>query len=580
MDKRKIKVIVYNIWPLLISLLTVIYIYELLEISELELLPFLFGGFCILYKAIFKKRKIVNKNEAFLLFLLAIYISFSFFIGKIAWREEKAHFLIARNFLMVLCGIPGIWIALSELSILFDQKSYSKQLKIYDGFIFKHCFLVFTVGLLLCWTISLVANYPGIIISDYTWQFEQARNGELNNHHPVIHTLLIRLSQNISTLLWGYEDATHAVFINCLIQMFLLALILGFVSSYFWNNCARKYIGALMWLYYAFFPMNGIFSVYMTKDVIFSALVFLFSFMIYRMGAEEKDVSLHLGLRRIAFVLVSVAVILFRNNGFLIALGTFAIILLLNRKNKVVWCTFLISLMVFLTYGQILKLCNIEETELAESLGIPINQIANVVVNHELDNDSKQLIEQVMPIEQIKELYNKRYSDPIKFSPDFNSLPLEENKGKYLKLWVKLFFQYPKDYLEAALNLTIGFWYPGVEKGCISYNYSQRDQLYKSIGIDKYSKCDLFRHFIEPDVRYNPWEAWLWSPGLAVMIMLVLFVISIIKMRNITIAFLPGIIGWSSILLATPSYCETRYIYFVFLLIPFWIGAIVKEKWR
>lgn len=28
MDKRKIKVIVYNIWPLLISLLTVIYIYE------------------------------------------------------------------------------------------------------------------------------------------------------------------------------------------------------------------------------------------------------------------------------------------------------------------------------------------------------------------------------------------------------------------------------------------------------------------------------------------------------------------------------------------------------------------------
>lgn len=578
MSKKKLIIILYDICPTLISLLTVIYIYELLGISELELLPFLFGGFWLLYKTILKKREKVNKNEAFWFFLLAVYISFSFFIGKMAWREEAVHFLSTRNFLIVLCGIPGIWIALTELSILYDHKIYSKEIKFYDRFALKHCFLLFTIGLILCWSVSLVANYPGIIISDYTWQFEQAKNGGLNNHHPIIHTLLIRLAQNISTLLWGYEDAAHAVFINSLMQMVLLAVILGFVSSYFWNNCTRKYVGVLMWLYYAFFPMNGIFSVYMTKDVIFSALVFLFSFMVYRMEGKEKDTSKHLGLWRIVFALVVVGVILFRNNGFLIVLGTLAVILLYDRKSKVMWCTFLISVMVFLIYGQILKLCNIEGAELAESLGMPINQIANVVSNHEVDDDSKHWIEQVMPIERIKELYNKRYSDPIKFSPDFNSLPLEENKGKYLKLWVKLFLQYPRDCLEASLNLTIGFWYPGVEKGCISYNYNQRDQLYKDIGIDEYSKCDLFRHFIEPDVRLNPWEAWLWSPGLAVMIMLVLFVTSIIKMRNITTAFLPGIIGWSSILLATPSYCETRYIYFIFLLIPFWIGTIIKEN--
>ena len=73
-------------------------------------------------------------------------------------------------------------------------------------------------------------NYPGIIISDYTWQYFQALGqSEMTNHHPVIHTMIIRFSQWLSGVVCGQISAETAVLINSILQMIILSGIIGYV---------------------------------------------------------------------------------------------------------------------------------------------------------------------------------------------------------------------------------------------------------------------------------------------------------------------------------------------------------------
>lgn len=95
------------------------------------------------------------------------------------------------------------------------------------------------------------------------------------------------------------------------------------------------------------------------------------------------------------------------------------------------------------------------------------------------------------------------------------------------------------------------------------------------MGIKNYSTNEYYRRYLTTDVRNSLAESWLWSPGLGVLVMLLLFGVVIIKREYVKGAtFIPNMLGWGSLLLATPSYCETRYIYFIFLMIPIWIAII------
>lgn len=74
----------------LISVLFVIYLYQMCGITEKELFPFLvvIVGY-LLFKST-KGRYSVKEN--ILLVFLAIYVSFVFYIGKIAWKVDSADF--------------------------------------------------------------------------------------------------------------------------------------------------------------------------------------------------------------------------------------------------------------------------------------------------------------------------------------------------------------------------------------------------------------------------------------------------------------------------------------------------------
>lgn len=551
-----------------------------------EELPLLIGAVFLLNARLLPRMPRIRVSRWIFSLVLSFALPFSFCIGRIAWTED-GHFLTGNNLLVVLTAVPECFLVLVCLSDWLSDLSiptgHAARLRS------RRVSLVFSVVLFLCWLPALICNYPGITIQDYNWQFAQAQGKITSNQHPVLHTLLIRLCQKLSGAIFfrgqsaGLQN-TGAVLCNSLIQMVFLALVIGAVLWFFYQ---RNQVAALIaLLFFGLFPMFQIFSVYMTKDVIFSGLVFLFSFELYLLFHRDPESEQKISWKRtVLFLGTAVLTTLFRGNGGAVVVGSCVLLLLLFRKERkavrrLLFSAAVLCCMVMALQTPVLHLFDIEPSATVESIGVPINQVSRVVVNHaeDLGDEERETIEAVMPLSSIQELYSRRYADPVKMSSDFNRQVLDENRGTYLRLWIRLFFEYPRDYVEAWLDLTIGFWYPGVEKGCISYNFTDRESYYQAFDMN-YSTSTAYEHFITEDVRKNPPEAWLWSPGLAVMAMWFLCLLSFWRQgRREVVVYIPSVLAWGTLMLATPSYCETRYIYYVFLCLPMWILIQVRQK--
>ena len=581
---KRINFIDYNTYiNAIIALITSIYIYKLFDISIEEITPFLFIGlWYFVAKMIFDVKIEKDKLVIFVTAILAIYISFIAYIGKIAWHNVDMHFLSFDQFIIACCGVPFIYLLLlyvgerlARINLIFTNESNNNL---------KYIWPVCSFLLFVAWLPAFISNYPGIIISDYVWQYNQAiGNNTLSNHHPVIHTMVIRLCQWMSKVIFNTYKPDYAVALNSIVQMLILSIIIGYIIiQYLSKKQSNTYwLCVGLFIYYAFFPMNAIYSVYMTKDVLFSAVLVLWSELIYNYLSNKHEYQKCRDLKAVLVLsLFSVLIIYLRGNGFLIVLTSLIICIIFNKEKLVLCFLLIISCIALIIQQPLLNILKADRTEFVESIGMPINQVAKVVLcENDLETDKIEMIQAVMPIEKIKESYNKRYSDHLKFNAAFNGSVIERDKKAFLKLWIKMFFRYPRDYIEAWLDLTIGYWYPGVEKGCISYDYNNRNVFYDQLNITNYSTSEMYRHFMSEDVRNSPIEAWLWSPGLAVLALLLLCYLCVIKKQFRKLYFfIPAIIGWISLLIATPSYCETRYIFWGFLMIPVGIVKVFSLK--
>ena len=131
----------------------------------------------------------------------------------------------------------------------------------------------------LCWLPVFLAYYPSVFAYDAEGQLYQVIAGDYSTHHPLLHTLFMGAFFRLGGAAGSYSlgMAVHSV-----VQMFLMA------ASFGW----------------------AVLSVSTTKDVLFSALVLLYTVMLCRMvcgrGTGNREAS--------ACVILSTLLLLFRNN--------------------------------------------------------------------------------------------------------------------------------------------------------------------------------------------------------------------------------------------------------------------------
>lgn len=195
-----------------------------------------------------------------------------------------------------------------------------------------------------------------------------------------------------------------------------------------------------------------------------------------------------------------------------------------------------------------------------------------IATGQELTVEQKEVIEKIIKIEYVPELYTEYISDNMKeLVRSYNSEYLMEYKLEYLKLWIELGLEYPKVYFDAYIAQTKGYYSPSA-----TYNVAEVDGI-----ID--SETGLYREYLlrgqvivkirEILIKLQdmiPMYGALWNMGSIFWGTLLFLGLAISRKNsfaiNIKMNFLDLITVWmpniaviATLLIATPVAIEFRY---------------------
>lgn len=229
--------------------------------------------------------------------------------------------------------------------------------------------------------------------------------------------------------------------------------------------------------------------------------------------------------------------------------------------------------------GPVFNYLDVYKSGSAEYLAIPMQQIGRMVYKGiELTEQEEKMISKVLDVDIMKDAYNPRWSDGIKFNDNFNIEPFNKNKFNYLKLWLQLVIKHPKTALEAYSISTLGYWYPNIEAR--AYENSIVENNY---GIEMQPQAPkIVQDFVSfMGIRDLPIISLLISIGL-IMWLVFLSIYILIKKKKLgyLYIYIPVLGIWLTLLVASPVYNELRYIYALFTTLPILLLCpyIIKKK--
>ncbi len=464
-------------------------------------------------------------------------------------------------------------------------------------------FWISWIFIVLCWLPAWLAYYPGICSYDTSIQMGQIVGKFYNNHHPLVHTLLLGVFVD-----WGRKlgSVTLGVGIHTLLQLVSFALVFSIVIFLLAKRKVRVGYLAVLTLFAGLYPVNWYMSVTTTKDVLFSGFVLLFFALSYVL-LEKKEC--HMGWH-VAFVATMTGLILFRNNGkyallvlwFFCGLGMILTFKKKAREYRVVFLDLTLGLLIgcFLMSG-ISKMLNAQEGDKREMLSMPIQQLARTMLYHGgvgvLDEDDntmnevdKALVQEFLLNESYKN-YRPEISDPVKGNT--NTYVVRYRTVDFIKTYLNLFVQYPGEYLNAVIAVNAGYLNPCDEThASINYNgidvglgYIQTrwtESELNAAGLFKESKWPAWRECLEWFAHENgylniPLLRSLVAPGMYVWCYLLMAAWLYIHKRYKQLLPMGFVLGYYLTLFLGPT-VQMRYLYPLMIALPFWMVYLFTQK--
>lgn len=465
------------------------------------------------------------------------------------------------------------------LMVLFSSAVPSRNAAPLSG---RTRILVFA-GLLLCWLPWFLYNYPGVMTPDSISQFSQATGIiPYSSHHSLIHTLLFQLFYRIGFGLTHSVNAGIACYI--LFQMLTLSAVETCCLNLLAGQGVQKWLLTVYFLFWGLIPYNAIYAVTMWKDVLFSAFLLLYAIVLYELAAlTEWKLKKH-WRRLLLFFVSGWLTCMLRSNGLYVFLFMLPFVLMVFSRHIKAMTVLQLSilLLALLVKGPVFDHFQVAKPHFTESLSIPLQQVARVVTEgRSLTEEQKDLINQVVDVSLIPDYYDPVISDPVKALVIYNNADyLADHKSEFFRLWAGLGLTYPRDYIEAFIDQTKGYWYPapagmrtneGISpnEAGLSWPHLLRGQLPVKISEILLKMPDLF-----------PVYGLLWSIGAFTWAALFLAAFFFLYgERKYLLFYLPFLGTILTLLLATPVASDLRYAYPLFLGMPFMISIpVVKRK--
>ncbi len=537
---------------------------------------FLLALTTIIFYIFFKNTHKYKKNTV----LLSLVLTFFLLLGKYKiYLDDSNGFMLA----MKLFITPiGSYIMFQHIfGFVFDVLD-NKKIKNITPISYKLSFIIAFLVICLSWLVVLIIKYPGIIYPDTLNQVIQSFGDRpLNNMNPLFHTLLIKSFYNIS--LSFTNNINIATFIVSLVQLVFCSFIYSYICKYIYKRTNNIYFYIATLLFYGFISYNVFYNISISKDAMYAVFTALFVCMIDNLCNEPSNKNI------ILFVIIGILYSLLRNNGFysLIVVAFVLMVLCIKFNFKKLTITILVTLLLTGVirgpiYNAILTNLNKDykgDFYVPSAVAfhdsfitvVPFQQIANVVVHErELNEKEEWLIEEYIPLDEVKEAYNPILVDELYEHIKDTCKPTRLNipKIEYFKLWVELFLKYPLDYLEAYVNMNKYYFYP---------NKYIENMYYTSIypneyGIKYIDNNETLVNKIETSYSNQkkiPLVSSLFSPGTVVFILLIGLYYCLLKKNKTTFVSMFHLLVNFLILMAfVPLNDEFRYIYPVVACLP------------
>lgn len=443
--------------------------------------------------------------------------------------------------------------------------------------------------------IPFATYYPAIMAYDVIPQLDQIRSSGFTTHHPLIHTLWLAACLKAGEAL-PFANADRAgLAMYSLLQMAVMAGCFAYVYTFLLRQRVNRWICYIFVLCAAFFPTHGMLAVSITKDTVYGALVMVFTVYVYELSTSKEKPG---GGWTARYILLSVLLLLFRNNSVYAWILYVAAAALFTRKEKPLFrqlCFLhgaILLLYLFLNGVMVRGALAENNTYAREMLSVPAQQIARVVQYHgeELTGEDLAALSAVWQ-EGLPE-YIPAIADRSKRDIPNDMETLRIFAGE----WASLGLRYPGEYVKAFLLKNKGMWdmtdvsylndVYSYAKGYLQITYPSDQQPYMEAlapGYVRHQKLQplqsLYRYFAAGD------ELWRYCLPLALIMqpafycyLLLFYCLCCIGLEK-PVLLLPAVYLLSLLgtLLLGPCVL-VRYLYPVMLSVPVLVGVLFRRR--
>lgn len=490
--------------------------------------------------------------------------------------------------ILILCVIPKK----DHYRIRKINERMSKWLEKFDD---RLLFFIVWAFIFIMWLPAYLILYPGVLSYDMISQTTSALGEITNNHHPVLHTWLIRVFMRMGEKLFSsYESGIGLL---SLLQMIILSYALSRMVMLLKKKAVPILLVIGTAVLSAVWFMNACLSVTMIKDTLHAAFLVLFCCHFVEIATNPSE---YIARKRnlVLFPIVSFFMCAFRNNGLHIYLFCFAILLVLriSRFRRVkrylpLIAVVILPVIMFKIYtGPVFDALGIEPGQVREALSIPIQQLQRVAVKRagELTPEQTEMMGYYIDDLEWRSWSPGREYDPFISDPAkscFISSRYEDAPIAFWKFYLQTGKQFSKEYLVAFLSNTLGYWYPGYyDFSYVMYDNYPSEMFPEPLERKSILKSKALEGYYESLCSSDSWRStWgvriFFVSGFAPWILIFAVVLSWRKkgffMMTLPL-FLPLIAQYGIMLLSPMS--SFRYSWPYYLMLPLTFIAIFTNK--
>lgn len=541
--------------------------------------------FSFYYNYFFAKKSKLNMPA----FILANIYSIILILGGSFYRtaswKEVFGTSVAQGIKAGLFYIGTVVISYFVLTLIFNyinlekQRTRNKWICTYSA----KSILIAWLIIILCWIPYIVIKYPGILAWDTATALKDYfDNDTLNNGVPVFTVLYFVSYIRLGNIFNNQNDGL-ALFV-C-VQSMIMSGVLAYFVCYLERCGVILGYRVVMLIAICILPLYPYTAMQMGSDVPYTITIVFYTIFLIRYVLQKEGIKWYEWLFQAIVLLV---MSLSRHTGIYIVIISM-IALLVWKDNKQKKCVFFIHMFAIATYFWInlFVVPSLILTNAASGsalLNLTRQQMANYVILYDdLTEEEIQILDRMIKVDEIVDNYNPELADDI-WRITNKSISNEDTR-EYLKLWIKLFFRHPDAYIQAAMNMWYGYFYP-------DYVCKTKDYIfYKLYNISDSRNIKLYysRKYSYERELMESWKGLLYRTplistlyGIGIYTWMMIFSVACVIWRHrwrFLLIMVPQILTLL-ICMMSPVCGYTRYAFPIMFIMPFIFGLwfIYEEK--